>query len=1115
MKILSGSRVLHSLLVVTMLIGLGLWIQCSDFSKSPVKPKINKISNILSYSNPKIQKVAKIQQKHSNKIMAIPGVVGMGIGLSDKGKEVLRVFTMNSDVTGIPHNLESVDVEVKVTGMFVFFSDPTARFPRPVPTGVSTGHPEVTAGTIACRVKDNQGRYFALSNNHVFANSNDAQVGDNILQPGAYDGGTSPEDAIGTLYDFQQVQFDGSDNMIDAAITLTTPAQLNYSTLQGGYGAPASTTVSAFIGQQVQKFGRTTRLTHGQITELNVTLNVCYKCNDPMCWSCSKLARFVGQIAITSNTPPDEFSAGGDSGSLIVTDDENRNPVALLFAGNPSRSIANPIDLVLQRFNITIDDGGSGNEPPVADFIVGVNDLTANFTDNSSDPDGSIVSWSWDFGDGTTSTQQNPVHTYATDGSYSVALTVLDDGGAASSTSQTVYVGDLPNNPPVSDFSYISNELEVTFTDESSDTDGQVVAWNWDFGDGSSSTEQNPVHTYANPGIYSVQLTVTDDDGDTASTTKNVNLTVSDNDPPVADFTYTTTKLLAKFKDQSTDPDNNIIAWNWDFGDGGASMVQNPNHNYAASGTYTVTLTVTDSKLATSSATQNVTVSGSGNNPPVADFSYTTTDLTAYFTDLSTDPDNNIIAWNWGFGDGGGSMLQNPNHTYVAAGTYTVTLTVTDSKLQTSTTSKPVTVQGQVNQPPVADFTYSATDLVVTFTDLSADPDGTITGWNWNFGDGESSTAQNPVHTYTGSGTYIVTLTVTDNNQATNSTFKAVTVTGTSNSPPVADFSFTTTDLTAYFTDLSTDPDNNIIAWSWDFGDGWSSSLQNPSHTYAAGGTYTVTLTITDSKLATNSTSKDITVTGTVNQPPVADFSYTTNELTAYFTDLSTDPDNNIIAWEWDFGDGGGSMLQNSNHAYATGGTYTVTLKVTDSKLENSTTSKPVIVEEPVNQPPVADFDYSASDLAVSFTDLSTDADGNIVGWNWDFGDGAGTSTVQDPFYTYAAGGTYTVTLTVTDDAGETGTKSQDVTVSSGGTGEDITLTASGYKVKGRHNVDLVWSGATGTRVNIYRDGAMVLTTDNNGAYTDAIGAVGGATYVYKVGDTNGSALSNEETVIF
>jgi PKD repeat protein len=232
-----------------------------------------------------------------------------------------------------------------------------------------------------------------------------------------------------------------------------------------------------------------------------------------------KLARFVGQIAITPGT----FSAGGDSGSLIVTDDENKNPVGLLFAGSDTHTIANPIGLVLDRFNVTVDDGGTTNNPPTADFTYTTTDLTADFTDQSTDSDGSISSWLWDFGDEATSTAQNPSHTYATDGTYTVSLTVTDDDGVTDTTSQDVTVSSsTTNSPPTADFMYTTTDLTADFKDESTDSDGSVVSWSWDFGDGATSTAQNPSHTYATDGTYTVSLTVTDDDGATDTTSQDV-----------------------------------------------------------------------------------------------------------------------------------------------------------------------------------------------------------------------------------------------------------------------------------------------------------------------------------------------------------------------------------------------------------------------------------------------------------------------------------------------------------------------------------------------------------------------------------------------------------------
>jgi PKD repeat protein len=163
---------------------------------------------------------------------------------------------------------------------------------------------------------------------------------------------------------------------------------------------------------------------------------------------------------------------------------------------------------------------------------------------------------------------------------------------------------------------------------------------------------------------------------------------------------------------------------------------------------------------------------------------------------------------------------------------------------------------GSTNQPPTAAFASSCSGLTCALTSSSSDPDGSISAYSWNFGDGGTSTAQNPSHTYPAAGTYAVTLTVTDNQGATNSVSHSVTVT-TGNQPPVASFTSSCSGLTCSFTSTSSDPDGTITAYSWTFGDGGTSTLQNPSHTYAVGGTtYTVTLTVTDNQGATSSVSQ-------------------------------------------------------------------------------------------------------------------------------------------------------------------------------------------------------------------------------------------------------------------
>jgi PKD repeat protein len=164
------------------------------------------------------------------------------------------------------------------------------------------------------------------------------------------------------------------------------------------------------------------------------------------------------------------------------------------------------------------------------------------------------------------------------------------------------------------------------------------------------------------------------------------------------------------------------------------------------------------------------------------------------------------------------------------------------------------------------------------------------------------------------------------------------------------------------------------------------------------------------------------------------------------------------------------------------------------------------------NTPPVASFTYSCTNLSCTFTDTSTDSDGTVNGWSWNFGDG-GTSPSQNPSHTYGAGGNYSVSLIVTDNGGATNTSTQNVIVTAPSTG--ITLSATGYKVKGLQKADLSWSGATTPTIDVYRTGAFLTNTANDGFHTDNINARGSGSYTYKVCETGGGACSNTVNVIF
>jgi hypothetical protein len=249
--------------------------------------------------------------------------------------------------------------------------DRTARFDRPVPIGVSTGHTAITAGTIGARVVDANGNIFALSNNHVYANENLATNGDAVIQPGTIDDGESPADDLGTLSNYVPIVFSTSaSNVVDAAIAATNATKLGRSTPADGYGVPSAVTADAVVGQNVRKYGRTTGQTDGRVDAVNATVQIGYD---------SGTARFVGQVIIKGRKG--SFSDGGDSGSLIVTKDGS-NQVALLYAGSSSVTIGNPIDAVLSALNVSIDDG---NGPPPTP-----NNAPVVSIENVSDPDNGV-----------------------------------------------------------------------------------------------------------------------------------------------------------------------------------------------------------------------------------------------------------------------------------------------------------------------------------------------------------------------------------------------------------------------------------------------------------------------------------------------------------------------------------------------------------------------------------------------------------------------------------------------------------------------------------------------------------------------------------------------------
>jgi PKD repeat protein len=690
-----------------------------------------------------------------------------------------------------------------------------------------------------------------------------------------------------------------------------------------------------------------------------------------------------------------------------------------------------------------------------------------SFSDFSAAATGTtITSWSWDFGDATTSTLQNPTHVYTTSGTYTVCLTVIGNNGLVKCKDQfclPVTVQGCEQVQPCGVkplFKFKVDKCTVYFTDFSGTNAGTTITnWYWNFGDATTSTLQNPIHTYTAAGTYNVCL-ITVAVNTAGQQCKNeycfpVKVDGCGETPfckLAAKFDFKTDKCNVSFADLSAaGVGTTITNWFWDFGDATASTLQNPTHVYTTAGTYNVCLVIVGTNAAGKQCKDKIcnmiTVQGCGDIPAcklAAKFQFKTGKCKVGFSDLSAaGAGTTITNWFWDFGDATTSTLQNPTHVYTTAGTYTVCLTIVGNnglvKCKDQFCLK-VIVEGCGQEPCklAAKFDFKADKCNLGFMDLSATGAGTtITNWYCDFGDATTSTLQNPTHIYATAGTYSVCLIIVGMNpngeQCKDQFCKKIKVEGCGQGEPcklTAKFDFKADKCKVGFMDLSVaGAGTTITNWYWDFGDATTSTLQNPTHVYTASATYNVCLIIVGIN-ANGEQCKDqfcqkVTVEGCGQTEPCKlypKFDFKQDSCNVYFADLSTaGPGTTITNWYWDFGDATTSTLQNPAHSYTAPGTYNVCLYVTGVntagiKCENKICLQ-VTVKDCGGQTQecklYAKFDFKIDSCTVYFADFSgTGAGTTITNWYWDFGDG-NTSTVQNPTHVYAASGTYTVCLTI------------------------------------------------------------------------------------------------------
>jgi PKD repeat protein/DNA/RNA endonuclease G (NUC1) len=639
-------------------------------------------------------------------------------------------------------------------------------------------------------------------------------------------------------------------------------------------------------------------------------------------------------------------------------------------------------------------------------------------------------------------------------GEDSFTYTVQDSDGQSSEPAEVEVTVEnaLPEISEIQISDNITEGDEVTLNATASDPGNDELTYTWEFDDGTTADGRTTKRPYADNGTYTGTLTVTDPHG--GSDTQDFEIVV-DNAVPVVDAGADQTVdegSKVNFAGSFTDTgslDTHSVAW--DFADGSTADTNEANHTYADNGTYNATFTVTDSDGAVSSDELTVTVNNVA--PTITNLtgdSSVKEGETVNFSATATDPGSDTITYIWDFGDGSETVEgAEASHIFTDNGTYNVTLTASDEDGGETAQTLEVTVENvaptftqingktTVNEGEAVDYNATATD-----------PGDDELTYTWNFADGTSEVqGANASHTFSQNGVYDAVVTASDDDGAATTSNLSITVnnvapTITTDTAKTGDEG-SSVDFEATFDDTG----NDDLTVTWDFGDGSDSitteypaestpNSETQSHVYAADGTYTATVTVTDSDGAVTESTIDVTIN---NTPPVIETITGDTEInegdTASFSAIATDAGNDPLTYSWNFGDGSEAIttpdtLTPIPHIYNDNGDYIVTLTVTDSSGATSSSSLDITVNN--TNPVISDItdaltinEGDAARLSVTAVDAGADD----LTYVWDFGDGSEIVMGENAEHIFADNGLYQASVTVTDDDGASVTQSLSITV--------------------------------------------------------------------------------------
>lgn len=627
--------------------------------------------------------------------------------------------------------------------------------------------------------------------------------------------------------------------------------------------------------------------------------------------------------------------------------------------------------------------------------------LPTEFTNNSTTLSGSIMANIWDFGDGQGSTVLNPSHVYASSGTFSVTLTVINSQGDVDdfTMSVTVHTSGGLNFLISSPNQCVSSEF--TFTNLSSIVSGSFTSVSWNFGDGVSTTGTDANHTYSTFGTYQVTLNTITNNNCSNSFSKTLEVFPE----AIVDFAADDVCFGRELQfTNTTTVGSGLVSYDWDFGDDNLSEEINPDHAYAEAGDFTVSLEATTEKGCLTSASKIVTVY------PVPEAAFAVSDhcfgTDAVFENQSTI-ESGTMTYAWDFSDGNTSDQEDPSHLYTVIGNYDVTLTVSSDHACEAVIAKHL----YVSPKPIVDFSFKNICFgeQAEFFNNTTIAEGEVI-YNWSFGDDNTSQSINPLHDYAIYGTYDVTLEAsTPSGGCTEQVTRQIQVL---QQPEAA---FTAEDKclgnNIVFENNSVF-EGTDITYTWEFGDGQSASVVAPSHQYSSSQTYLVTLVAEALNGCTHSIVKPVKVFPLPLVNFIADdVCDTENVIFKNFTSISS----GTLTFSWNFGDELSSEESDPVHLYSRHGNYVVTITAT-SESGCITTREKQLAVHPL---PVTDFLAPAvcDSQPVIFDNTSSIASGGITKYEWDFGDQT-NSIVKNPTKAFLSDGSYQVRLVTFSDWG-------------------------------------------------------------------------------------------------